>query len=66
MDQRSSFNRGYLTDPITGCIFAYLTLTQDEDIDVIHQQLEHEYGAANFEAFINLLVSISSFPRSLS
>jgi hypothetical protein len=30
---------------------------KDEDIDVIHQQLEQEYGAANFEAFINLLVS---------
>jgi hypothetical protein len=29
---------------------------QDEDIDVIHGQLEQEYGAANFEAFINLMV----------
>jgi len=31
----------------------------DEDIDVIHQQLEEEYGAATFEAFINLLVEIT-------
>jgi len=30
---------------------------QDGDIDVIHEQLEEEYGAATFEAFINLLVS---------
>lgn len=34
---------------------------QDEDIDVIHQQLEEEYGAATFEAFINLLVSEHSY-----
>jgi len=34
-----------------------LSRIQDEDIDVIHQQLEEEYGAATFEAFINLLVS---------
>ncbi|PVF98471.1 hypothetical protein CPB86DRAFT_806806 [Serendipita vermifera] len=31
----------------------------DEDVDIIHAQLEQEYGAANFEAFINLLVEIT-------
>ncbi|KAG8751399.1 hypothetical protein FRC14_007943 [Serendipita sp. 396] len=31
----------------------------EEDIDVIHQQLEEEYGSTSFEAFINLLVDIT-------
>ncbi|CAG7853524.1 Alpha-actinin-2 AltName: Full=Alpha-actinin skeletal muscle isoform 2; AltName: Full=F-actin cross-linking protein [Serendipita indica DSM 11827] len=31
----------------------------EEDIDVISQQLEQEYGATTFEAFINLLVEIT-------
>ena len=30
---------------------------QDEDMDYIYDQLLHDYGAVNFEAFINLLVS---------
>ena len=34
----------------------YASRVQEEDIDVIGQQLEQEYGATTFEAFINLLV----------
>jgi hypothetical protein len=34
-----------------------LIVSQDEDINAIHDQLVGEYGDVTFEAFINLLVS---------
>ncbi|KIM25787.1 hypothetical protein M408DRAFT_330981 [Serendipita vermifera MAFF 305830] len=37
----------------------------EPDVDFIHQQLEQEYGAANFEAFINLMVEITEDQTTL-
>jgi hypothetical protein len=36
-----------------------LTVSQDDDIHAIHEQLVSEYGDVTFEAFTNLLVSNS-------
>lgn len=45
-------NKHHLSHQITG------GQLQDPDVELIHGQLEQEYGAANFEAFINLMVSV--------
>lgn len=37
-----------------------LLMAQDEDMDYLFDQLEQEYGAITFQAFINLLVSAYS------
>jgi hypothetical protein len=34
-------------------------------MDFIYDQLLHDYGAVTFEAFINLLVCLSSHPHKL-
>lgn len=51
-DETNTLNQAEMEAALASLGIVY----SEEDMDALYDQLEHDYGAVTFEAFINLLV----------
>ncbi|KZT09244.1 actinin-like protein [Laetiporus sulphureus 93-53] len=54
-DESNTLNESEMASALASLGIVY----SDEDLDIIYEQLQEDYGAITFEAFINLLVEIT-------